>query len=89
MGYFPEGRGTSHDKSSESQNQRTIKLFELGRTTEDHLVQLPSNEQGHLQLHQVAQSPIQPDLECLQGCLVPSDTEQKCQQKANDVAEYK
>ena len=26
-----------------------------------------SYEQGRLQLHQVAQSPIQPDLECLQG----------------------
>lgn len=27
----------------------------------------PCNEQGHLQLHQVAQSPIGPDTECLQG----------------------
>ena len=27
----------------------------------------PVYEQGHLQLDQVAQSPIQPDLECLQG----------------------
>ncbi|KAK4816838.1 hypothetical protein QYF61_023902 [Mycteria americana] len=29
--------------------------------------QAPCNEQGHLQLDQAAQSPIQPDLECLQG----------------------
>ena len=34
-------------------------------TLKGHLVQLPRNEQGHLQLHQVAQSPIQPDLEYL------------------------
>jgi len=39
----------------------------LEGTLKGHLVQLPCNEQGHLQLHQVAQSPIQPDLECLQG----------------------
>jgi len=32
-----------------------------------HLVQLPCNEQGHLQLHQIAQSLIQADLEHLQG----------------------
>ena len=42
-------------------------LFELEGTLKSHLVQLPCNEQGHLQLHQVAQSPIQPDIECLQG----------------------
>ena len=32
-----------------------------------HLVQPPCNQQGHLQLAQVAQSPVQPDLECFQG----------------------
>jgi len=32
-----------------------------------HLVPLLRNEQGHTQLDQAAQSPIQPDLECLQG----------------------
>jgi len=32
-----------------------------------HLVQFPCNKQGHLPLGKVAQSPIQPDLECLQG----------------------
>ena len=35
-----------------------------------HLVQLPCNEQRHLQLDQVAQSLIQPDLECLQGRVI-------------------
>ena len=36
-------------------------------TLQCHLVQFPCNEQGHLQLDQVAQSPVQPDLWCLQG----------------------
>jgi len=36
-------------------------------TFKEHLVQPPHNEQGHLQLDQVAQSPIQPHLECCQG----------------------
>ena len=30
-----------------------IELFELEGTFKDHLVQLPCNEKGHLQLHQV------------------------------------
>jgi len=33
-----------------------IELSELKRTLKGHLVQHPCNEQGHLQLHQVAQS---------------------------------
>ena len=32
-----------------------------------HLVQLSCSEEGHLQLQQAAQSPVQPDLERLQG----------------------
>ena len=32
-----------------------------------HLVQPPCNDQGHLPLDQVAQSPVQSDLECFQG----------------------
>jgi len=39
----------------------------LEGTFKDHLVQPPCSEQGHLQLDQVAQSPIQPDPECFQG----------------------
>jgi len=45
---------------------RIVELFELEEIIKGHLVQLPCNEQGHLQLDQGAQSPIQPDLECLQ-----------------------
>ena len=41
--------------------------FGLEGTFTDHLVQPPCNEQGHLQLHHVAQSPIQPGPECFQG----------------------
>jgi len=44
-----------------------MEWFELEGTLESHLVQLPCDEQVHLQPHQVAQSPIEPDLECLQG----------------------
>lgn len=41
--------------------------FQLEGTFKGHLVQLPCTEQGHLQLDQVAQSPVYADLECLQG----------------------
>ena len=44
---------------------RFMESFELEGTPKGHLVQLPCNEQGHLQLHQVAQNPVQPDLVCL------------------------
>ena len=42
-------------------------LFELEGTANSHLAQIPSNEQGRLQLDQTAQSPVQSDLEYLQG----------------------
>ena len=42
-----------------------IESFDLDGTFKGHLVQPPFNEQGHLQLHQGAQSPVQPDLERL------------------------
>ena len=48
-------------------DHRIIDMFELEGTLNGHLLHLPCNEQGHLQLHQVAQNPIQPDLEYLQG----------------------
>ena len=35
-------------------NHRIIELLELERTFKGHLIQLPCSEQGHLQLHQVA-----------------------------------
>jgi len=41
---------------------RIIVWFGLEGTFKGHLVQPPCNEQGHLPLDQVAQSPIQPDL---------------------------
>ena len=44
-----------------------IESFELEGTLTGHLAQHPCSEQGHPQLGQGAQSPIQPDLERLQG----------------------
>ena len=39
----------------------------VGRGLYDHPVPTPCYRQGHLPLDQVAQSPIQPGLECFQG----------------------
>ena len=44
-----------------------IESSELEETFKVLLVQPPCREQGHLQLDQVAQTPIQLDLGCLQG----------------------
>lgn len=44
-----------------------MKWFLLEGAFNSHLVQLTHNEQGHLQLDLVAQSPIQTDLKCFQG----------------------
>jgi len=41
--------------------------FGLEGTFKGHLAPIPCSEQGHLQPDQVAQSPIQPGLECFQG----------------------
>ena len=49
------------------QDDRIMETFELEGTPKGHLVQLPCNEHGHLQVDQVPQSPILPDLECFQG----------------------
>jgi len=46
---------------------RIIGQFVFEGTFKGHLDKAPHSEQGHLQLDQVAQSPIQPDLECFQG----------------------
>ena len=46
---------------------RIIERFALEGTVRGHLAQTPCSEQGRLQLDEVAQSPVQPGLECLQG----------------------
>jgi len=46
---------------------RNIECFGLEGTFRGRLAQLPCSKQGHLQLDQVAQSPVQPGLECFQG----------------------
>jgi len=48
-------------------NHRTIEWFGLEGTFKIIWFQLPSNRQGHLPLDGVAQSPIQPGLECCKG----------------------
>jgi len=42
-------------------------MVSIGRDLKDHLIPTPCHEQGHLPLHQVAQSSIQPGLEHFQG----------------------
>ena len=49
------------------ESQTFIESLELEGTFKGHLVQLPCNEQGRVQPHQVAQGLIQPRLESLQG----------------------
>ena len=46
-----------------NRNHRMVESFELDKSLKCHLVQLPCNEQGHLQLHQSGQNTVQPDLE--------------------------
>jgi len=48
-------------------DHRITKSFGLEGTFRGHLAQPPCSEQGHLPLDQVAQSSVQPDLECFQG----------------------
>ena len=48
------------------ESHRILESFELDDTFKGHLVQLPCNEQGHLQQDQSAQSSALPELECLQ-----------------------
>jgi len=63
----------SNKKVNEKKEQRKITITESQNTLgwkgppKINLVQLPCHQHGHLQLDQVAQSPIQPGLECFQG----------------------
>jgi len=47
-------------------NHKTIEWFGLEGHFKDHPVHPPCNKQGHLELDQVAQSPLQPDTEFFQ-----------------------
>jgi len=62
-----------------SQNRRIIAWFELEGNFKGHLVQSPCNEQGHRQLDQVSQSPIQPDLECSRDGALTTSSGNQCQ----------
>jgi len=44
-------------------NHKIVEFFGLEETLRGHLVQPLCSKQGHLQLGQVAQSPVQPGLE--------------------------
>jgi len=73
----PSSRGGHHhaavlpsresSKAAQLGCHRIIECFGLEGTFRGHLAQPPCSEQGHLQLNQVAQSPVQPGLERFQG----------------------
>ena len=46
---------------------RIVECLGLEASCRGHLAQPLCSEQGHLQLDQVAQSPVQPDIECFHG----------------------
>jgi len=53
-------------KIESAKAKRITESFGVGRDLKVCLIELTCNEHGYLQLNQVAQSLIQPDLECLQ-----------------------
>lgn len=53
--------------AAESQSDRILERLGLEGTSEDQLVQSPFTEQGRSQLSQVAENPVQADLERFQG----------------------
>ncbi|KAK4807231.1 LOW QUALITY PROTEIN: hypothetical protein QYF61_024351 [Mycteria americana] len=68
-------------------NYRCQEWFGLEGTLKGHLVHPPCNEQGHLSLDQVAQSPIQADLECLQGLRSVKMEQRKLNDQANTLVD--
>ena len=49
-----------------TQSHRITECFGLEGTFKGHVAQTPCNEHGHRPLEQVAQSPVQPGLQCFQ-----------------------
>jgi len=76
---------TSATASPPSEYRRTTEWLGLEATFKGHLVQPPCSEQGHLQLDEVAQSPVQPGLECFQA--VTTSLDSLCQCLAKQVVQ--
>ncbi|KAK4830334.1 LOW QUALITY PROTEIN: hypothetical protein QYF61_010098 [Mycteria americana] len=55
------------EEGSHHRQKQNHRMLWIGRDLSRSSSSTPLQEQGHLQLGQVAQSPIQPDLECFQG----------------------
>ena len=65
-----------------------IERVGLGGTFEGHPVHSPCSEQGHLQLDQGAQSPVQPGLEYFQGWGISHSLGNLCQGFTTLTAKY-
>ncbi|KAK4815575.1 LOW QUALITY PROTEIN: hypothetical protein QYF61_004092 [Mycteria americana] len=62
-----QGDAASAPPVRRSRGSENHRMLWIGRDLYRSSSPTPLQEQGHLQLDQVAQSPIQPDLECFQG----------------------